>query len=121
LEPGRADMVRTAALTYGARGGLAGRSFALNDMLRRHQTQLDTAYDFRTLVLPVTSGQTLMRPPVVSAAQMAFALGDGGQIVRETSCIYQITREAQLSSAPPNWPSSGGSAIACTYTASFLS
>ena len=103
LEPGRADMVKTAALTYGAQGGLAARSFALNELLRRYQAQLDGAYDFHTLVLPVSSGQTLMRPPVVSAAQMAFALGDGGQVARETSCIYQITREAQLSSAPPNW------------------
>jgi defect-in-organelle-trafficking protein DotC len=103
LEPGRADMVRTAALTYGAQGGLAGRSFALNEMLRRHQAELDSAYDFRILVLPVGAGQTLMRPPVVSAAQMAFALGDSGQVARETSCIYQITREAQLASAPPNW------------------
>jgi defect-in-organelle-trafficking protein DotC len=103
LEPGRADMLRTAALTYGAQGGLAGRSFALNEMLRRHQAELDSAYDFRVLVLPVGAGQTLMRPPIVSAAQMAFALGDSGQVARETSCIYQITREAQLASAPPNW------------------
>ena len=103
LEPGRADMVRTAALTYGAQGGLAARSFALNEMLRRYQAQLDSAYDFHTLVLPVGRGQTLMRPPVVSAAQMAFALGEGGQVARETSCIYQITRQAQLASTPPNW------------------
>ena len=103
LEPGRADMVRTAALTYGAQGGLAGRSFALNEMLRRHQAELDSAYDFRVLVLPVGAGQTMMRPPIVSAAQMAFALGDSAQVARETSCIYQITREAQLASAPPNW------------------
>ena len=103
LEPGRSDMVRTAALTFGAQGGLAARSFALNELLRRYQAQLDSAYDFHTLVLPVGSGQTLMRPPVVSAAQMAFALGDGGQVARETSCIYQITREAQLASTPPNW------------------
>ena len=103
LAPGRADMVRTAALTYGAQGGLAARSFALNEMLRRHQAELDSAYDFRVLVLPVGPGQTMMRPPIVSAAQMAFALGDSGQVARETSCIYQITREAQLASAPPNW------------------
>lgn len=104
LEAGRADVLRTAALTYGAQGGLAGRSFALNEMLRRHEAALDTTYDFRTLVLPVGSGgQTLMRPPIVSAAQMAFALGDEGQVARETSCIYEITRAASLSSAPPNW------------------
>ena len=85
------------------RADLAARSFAINEMLRRYQAQLDSAYDFGSLVLPVGSGQTLMRPPIVSAAQMAFALGDGGQVARETSCIYQITREAQLASTPPNW------------------
>ena len=103
LEPGRAVMVRTAGLTYGAQGGLAARSFAFNEMLRRYEAQLDSAYDFRPLVLPVGRGQTLMRPPIVSAAQMAFALGEGGQVARETSCIYQITRQAQLASTPPNW------------------
>jgi defect in organelle trafficking protein DotC len=105
MEPGRADMVRTAALTYGAQGGLAARSFAINQMLRRYEAQLDSTFDFGTLVLAVGSGQTLMRPPIVTAAQMAFALGDNGQVARETSCIYQITREAQLASAPPNWRS----------------
>jgi defect in organelle trafficking protein DotC len=104
LEQGRSDVLRTAALTYGAQGGLAARGFALNEMLRRNEAQLEATYDFRALVLPAgTGGQTLMRPPVVSAAQMAFALGDGGQVARETSCVYQITRAATLSSTAPNW------------------
>jgi hypothetical protein len=60
-------------------------------------------YDFRPLVLLVGRGQTLMRPPIVSTAQTAFSLGENGQVARETSCIYQITREAQLASAPPDW------------------
>jgi defect in organelle trafficking protein DotC len=103
LKPGRADALRTAALQYGAQGGLAARSFAINEMLRRYVPQLDSTYDFGALVLPVGGGQTLMRPPIVSAAQMAFALGDNAQVARETSCIYQITREAQLASRPPDW------------------
>jgi defect in organelle trafficking protein DotC len=103
LAPGREDMLRTAALTYGAQGGLAARSFAINEMLRRYEAPLDSTFDFGTLVLPVDGGQTLMRPPIVSAAQMAFALGDSEQTARETSCIYEITREAQLASTPPNW------------------
>jgi defect-in-organelle-trafficking protein DotC len=90
-------------MTFGAQGGLAGRAFAINEMLRRYEAMLDSAYDFNTLVLPVGGGQTLMRPPVVTQAQMAFALGENGQVARETACIYQITREAQLASAPPNW------------------
>jgi defect-in-organelle-trafficking protein DotC len=103
LKPGRADELRQAAMIYGAQGGLAGRAFAINEMLRRYEPVLDTAFDFRSLVLPVGSGQTLMRPPIISQAQLAFALGDGGQVAHETACIYEITREAQLTSAPPNW------------------
>lgn len=90
-------------MTYGAQGGLAGQSFAINEMLRRYEPVLDTSFDFRSLVLPVGSGQTLMRPPIISQAQLAFALGAGGQVARETACIYEITREARLTSAPPNW------------------
>lgn len=105
LAPGRMDMLRTAALTYGAQGGLAARSFGINEMLRRYQAQLDTTFDFGTLVVAVDGRQTMIRPPIVSAAQMAFALGDNGQVARETSCIYEVTREAQLASTPPNWRS----------------
>ena len=48
--------------------------------------------------------QIIMRPPVVSEAEMAMALGDGGQIARETACVCPlITKIAQLDSAPPNW------------------
>ena len=105
MEPGRADMLRTAALTYGAQGGLAAESFAINQMLQRYEPQLDATFNFAPLVLAVGDGQTLMRPPIVTSAQMAFALADNGQVARETSCIYQITEEAQLASAPPNWRS----------------
>ena len=99
----RGQALREAALSYGARGGLAARAFAINEMLRRHEAELDAAYDFSTLVVPLGGGQTLMRPPVVTEAQMAFALGDGGQVARETGRVYQITRRAELTSAPPNW------------------
>jgi defect-in-organelle-trafficking protein DotC len=105
LDKGRGDQLRQSALTYGAQGGLAARSYAINEMLRRHAAELESTFDFRPLVLPVGNGQTLMRPPIVTAAEMAFALGDDAQTARETSCIYQITREAQLASAPPNWRS----------------
>ncbi|HTV32452.1 MAG TPA: type IV secretion system DotC family protein [Methylocella sp.] len=103
LEPGRADALYQAAITYGAQGGLAARAFAINDMLRRYEAALDNVYDFQPLVLRLGGGQTMLRPPIVTQAQMAFALGESGQVARETGCIYQITRDAQLASAPPNW------------------
>ena len=46
-----------------------------------------------------------MVPPIVSEAQMAFALSEQGQVARETECVYSITRAARLASAPPNWRS----------------
>src|SRR5580658_9463557 len=46
LEPGRAEVLHQAALIYGAQGGLAARSFALNEMLRLYEPRLDAAYDF---------------------------------------------------------------------------
>lgn len=103
LEPGREDVLREAGVTFGAQGGLSARSFAINEMLRRYEPMLDSVYDFKAVVLRLGGGQTLMRPPVVTQAQMAFALGANGQVARETACVYQITREAQLASAPPDW------------------
>ena len=99
----RGEALREAALSYGARGGLAARSFAINEMLRRYQAQLDATFRFGGLVVSVNGGQTLIRPPVVTEAQLAFALSEGGEAARETGHIYEITREAQLASAPPNW------------------
>jgi hypothetical protein len=105
LTGARAEALHEAALSFGARGGLAARGFAINEMLRRYEAKLDSSYDFHSLVVPLGSGQTLMRPPVITEAQMAFALGDGAQTARETGRVYQITREAQLASAAPNWRS----------------
>ncbi len=101
----RGEALHEAALSFGARGGLAARGFALNEILRRYESRLDAAYDFSALVVQVGSGQTLMRPPVVTEAQMAFALVDGGQVARESGRVYEITRQASLTSAPPNWRS----------------
>jgi defect in organelle trafficking protein DotC len=103
LEPGRQDVLYQAGLAYGARGGLAARAFAINEMLRRYESTLDSAYNFNDVILKRPGSRIIMRPPVVSEAEMALALGDGGQIARETACVYSISKIAQLGSAPPNW------------------
>jgi defect-in-organelle-trafficking protein DotC len=103
LEPGRQDILYQAGLAYGARGGLAARAFAINEMLRRYESTLDSVYNFNDVILKRPGSRIIMRPPVVSEAEMALALGDGGQIARETACVYSISKVAQLGSAPPNW------------------
>ena len=103
LEAGRQDILYQAGLAYGARGGLAARAFAINEMLRRYESTLDSVYNFDDVIQRRPGSQIIMRPPVISEAEMALALGDGGQIARETACVYSISKIAQLGSAPPNW------------------
>ena len=51
LEPGRQDVLYSAGLAYGARGGLAARAFAINEMLRRYERMLDAVYNFDDVIL----------------------------------------------------------------------
>ena len=90
---------------YGARGGLSARSFSINEMLRRHEPVLDARYDFSTVAISTGGRTTMLLPPVVTEAQMAFGLGDGGQVARETGRIYRITRQGRLTSTVPDWRS----------------
>ncbi len=103
IKPMRRNALRQAALGYGAQGGLAAESYAINLMLVRDRTRLDQVFDFRKMLLPLGNGQTLLRPPIVTEAEMAFALRPGGQVAKQTDHVYQITEQAQLASAAPDW------------------
>ncbi len=96
LEPGRQDVLYQPGLAYGARGGLAARAFAINEMLRGYEATLDSVYNFDDVILKRPGSRIMMRPPVVSEAEMALALGDGGQTARETACVHSISKVAQL-------------------------
>ena len=85
LEAGRQNILYDAGLAYGARGGLAARAFAINEMLRRYEPALDTIYNFDDVILRRPGSRIIMRPPVVSEAEMAMALGDGGRYVGDAA------------------------------------
>ena len=72
-------------------------------MLRRYERMLDAVYNFDHVILRRPKSQIIMRPPVISEAELALALGDGGQVARETACVYSITKIAEFGTAPPNW------------------
>jgi defect-in-organelle-trafficking protein DotC len=99
----RLGALQEAGLSYGARGGLAAESYAINIILVQYQGILDRTFNFSNMVNAISNGGTLMVPPIVSEAQMAFALSPGGQTAKETDKVYEITQEARLASAPPNW------------------
>jgi len=98
----RNDALREAALSYGARGGLAYRTFEIQRRLTEHGTSLDKTYDFRRILIAAPSG-LLIEPPIVSEAQRAVLVNGGGQEAAVADRVYRINQAARIVTASRNW------------------
>jgi defect-in-organelle-trafficking protein DotC len=98
----RADAIREAALSYGARGGLAHRTFEIQRRLAEYDTSMTKAFDFSRLLIAAPSG-LLIEPPIVSEAQQAVLVNSGGQAAAVADRIYRINRVARIVTASRNW------------------
>jgi defect-in-organelle-trafficking protein DotC len=98
----RADALREAALSYGARGGLAFRTFQIQRRLAEYDTSLSKAFSFSRLLIAAPSG-LLIEPPVVTEAQRAVLVKSGGQAAAMADRIYRINRVARIVTASRDW------------------
>lgn len=98
----RNDALREAALSYGARGGLAYRTFEIQRRLAEFDTSLSKTYDFSRLLIAAPSG-LLIEPPIISEAQRAVLVNGGGQEAAVADRIFRINRIARIVTAPRNW------------------
>ena len=98
----RGDAIREAALSYGARGGLAYRTFEIQRRLAEYDTSLSKAFDFSRLLVAAPSG-FLIEPPVVSAAEKAVIVTSSGQQAAVADRIYRINRVARIVTASRDW------------------
>jgi defect-in-organelle-trafficking protein DotC len=98
----RADAIREAALSYGARGGLAFRTFQIQRRLAEYDTSLSKAFDFKRLLIAAPTG-LLIEPPIVSDAEKAVIVGAGGQTAAVADRIYRINRVARIVTAARDW------------------
>lgn len=98
----RADALREAALSYGARGGLAHRTFEIQRRLAENDAALNKTYDFTRLLLAAPSG-LLIEPPIVSEAQRAVIVNSGGQAAAVADRVYRINRVARIVTSARNW------------------
>jgi defect-in-organelle-trafficking protein DotC len=98
----RADALREAALSYGARGGLAARTFEIQRRLAEYDASMSKAFNFTRLLISVPSG-LLLEPPVVSEAQKAVLVTSGGQTAAVADRIYRINRVARIVTAARDW------------------
>lgn len=100
-EEKRASAMRAAAVSYGARAGLAHRGWEIGRMLERHAAQLSSIYRFRDLLLD--EGGFRVLPPVASETRRAFRLGRGGAEAATARRVVRIVSAERLVSAPPDW------------------
>ena len=98
----RADAQQEAALSYGARGGLAARTFEIQRRLAEHETSMSKSFNFGRLLIAAPSG-LLIEPPVVSEAQQAVIVSAGGQSAAVADRIYRINQVAKIVTAARDW------------------
>ncbi len=98
----RRDAVIEAALSFGARGGLAMRTFEINQELERQTGAMDKVYNFRSLLIAAPSG-LLIEPPVISESIDAMIIDTDGQSAAVSDRIYNINRNAKIVTTSRDW------------------
>lgn len=98
----RNDALHESALSYGARGGLAWRTFQIQRRLAEQEGNVSRIFDFGHLLIAGPSG-LIIEPPVISEAQKAVIVANGGQNAAVADRVYRINRNARIVTAPRNW------------------
>lgn len=98
----RQQGLREAALSFGARGGLASRSYEIRKTIFEKEAYLDRIYDFKRLLITAPSG-LMLEPPVISEAQDAMLIEGDGQTAAVADRVYNINVDAKIVAAPRNW------------------
>lgn len=98
----RENALKQAALSYGARAGLAKRTWEIRTTLETRAAYMDKIYDFKRLLIPAPSG-LLIEPPIISEGEDATLIEQGGQIAAVADRIFNINRNARIVSSPRNW------------------
>ncbi len=93
---------REAALSYGARGGLAKRNYQIMERMRGFDAVLDRVFDFRSLLVKTASG-LLIEPPIVKESVDALVITDGGTEAAVADKVFDINKTAKIVSAPRDW------------------
>lgn len=98
----RGDAQKEAALSYGARGGLAWRTFEIRAEMETRANYMDKVFDFRQLLIPAPSG-LLIEPPIITEQLDAMIIDSSGQNAAVADQVLNIGRNARIVSAPRTW------------------
>ena len=98
----RREAQREAALSFGARGGLAKRNYEIMESLNGYEDALDRVFDFRQLLIHAPSGM-MIEPPIIKESIDALVVVDNGMEAAVSDRIYNISKNAKITTAPRNW------------------
>lgn len=98
----RNDAMREAALSYGARGGLAWQTYVIREEMETRAGYLDKVFDFGQLLVPAPSG-LLIEPPIIAESIDAMIIDSKGLEAAVADRVYNIGRNARIVSAPRTW------------------
>lgn len=98
----RRDAQREAALSYGARGGLAKRQYQIAERLNDYEPVMDRVFDFRALLVKTASG-LLIEPPIVRESLDNIFIEANGQEAAVADQVLDINKQAKIVPAPRDW------------------
>ncbi len=98
----RLEAMRESALSFGARGGLAMRTFEIRKELDSRASYLNKIFDFNQLLIPAPSG-LLIEPPIISESVDAMIIEASGTEAAVADRIYNINVNARIVSNSRNW------------------
>lgn len=98
----RLNAIRQAALSYGARGGLAWRTFHIRQEMDRRGSYMDKTFDFRQLLIAAPSG-LLIEPPVVTESINSMIINAKGDEAAVSDRIYDIVVNARIVGTARSW------------------
>ena len=98
----RLNAIRQAALSFGARGGLAWRTYHIRQEMDRRSSYLDKTFDFRQLLIAAPSG-LLIEPPVVTESINSLIINSKGDEAAVSDRIYDIVVNARIVGTARSW------------------
>lgn len=100
----RTDAQKEAAVSFGARGGLAWRTYYIRQEMETRARYLDKVFDFRQLLIPAPSGM-LIEPPVIGEAMDATLIDNRGMEAAVADRVLNIGQNARIVSTARTWRS----------------
>jgi defect-in-organelle-trafficking protein DotC len=99
----RAPALRDAALSYGARGGLAWASQQINRELNDQAPELSRTFDFKRFLIRQPAGDVTLLPPVIVESRETYEQADAGRTLRVADHFYEILEQARFAPVAPLW------------------